>query len=148
MRTFLFSFVGIAILLADAGCGKAPAPARIAEPAPPVAAIWPATRKTDRGNFGVTIRPHGGRIVRNEHFSIEVVLEPGAGAGAPVSVVVDADMPAHQHGMNTKAETVHEGGNRYRANGMLFHMAGEWMITVDVAAGSTKERASFPVAIE
>lgn len=96
----------------------------------------------------VTIRPESGSIVRNEHFSVEVLLEPGAGAGKPVSVLVDADMPAHRHGMNTKPEIVHEGGNRYRAKGMLFHMAGEWLITVEVSAGTTQERVSFPVLIE
>lgn len=94
------------------------------------------------------LRPEGGGIVRNGHFSLEVVLEPGPGAGVPDSVVVDADMPSHGHGMHTKPETVAEGGHRYRVKGMLFHMAGEWSISVTITAGRTVERAWFPVLVE
>ncbi|MGB8168608.1 MAG: FixH family protein, partial [Chthoniobacteraceae bacterium] len=109
---------------------------------------WPATRKTDGGNFTVTIQPSGGGITRNRHFSLGVLVEPGAGAAAPASVSVDADMPSHGHGMNTKPETVHEESQRYRADGMLFHMAGEWSIMVEISAGAAQERAFFPVSIE
>lgn len=77
-----------------------------------------------------------------------MVVTPAAGAAAAANVVVDADMPDHGHGMNTKPETIHEGGERYRADGMLFHMEGDWSISVEVAAGGTKERALFPVSIE
>jgi len=116
-------------------------------PAAPTVA-WPATGKTERGNFTVTIQPRGGKIVRGEHFTLDVTVEPAAGVGAPVSVIADADMPSHGHGMNTKAETVHEAGPRYRADGMLFHMGGEWSISVAVSAGKGEERALFPVTIE
>jgi hypothetical protein len=108
---------------------------------------WPATRKTDGGKFTVTIQPDG-PITTNKHFALEVVIEPGAGASAPSGIVVDADMPSHGHGMNTKPETAHEGGSRYRTKGMLFHMEGDWSIMVEVSAGATKERAFFPVSIE
>jgi hypothetical protein len=57
-------------------------------------------------------------------------------------------MPSHGHGMNTKPETIHVDGQRYRANGMLFHMAGEWSIVVEISAGANTERAVFPVSIE
>lgn len=129
-------------------CRKAPAPPPAPTVAPPLTASWPATRKTERGNFTVTIQPRGGKIVRGEHFTLEVQVEPVTGVGTPVSVVADADMPSHGHGMNTKAETVHETGSRYRADGMLFHMGGEWSISVAVSAGKGEERALFPVTIE
>ena len=126
-------------------CRKPPAPPT---PAPPVSASWPATRKTERGNFTVTIQPRGGKIVRGEHFTLDIQVEPATGSGTPVSVVADADMPSHGHGMNTKAETIPESGPRYRADGMLFHMEGEWSISVAVSAGKGEERALFPVTIE
>ncbi len=148
-RACLPAFLSILIAATGAGCKKTSETAQLPPPgAPNAPAIWPAKRKTDGGNFTVTIQPEGGGITTNKHFSIGVVLEAGAGAGAPNSVAVDADMPSHGHGMNTKPETIHEGGNRYRANGMLFHMAGEWSIMVEVSAGTTKERAFFPVSIE
>ncbi len=148
-RSHLPALLCIAIAAAAPGCRKAPDPTQAPPPATPAAAaIWPAKRKTDRGNFTVTIQPEGGNIAVNKHFSIGVTVEPGAEAAAPASVSVDADMPSHGHGMNTKPETIHEGGQRYRANGMLFHMEGEWSIVVEISAGATKERAAFPVLIE
>jgi YtkA-like len=149
IRACLPAFLCILIAAAGAGCEKASEPGRIPPPeAPAAAAAWPAKGKTDRGNFTVTIQPEGGGITRNKHFALEVLVEPAAGAGAPTGVVVDADMPSHGHGMNTKAETTHEEGPRYRARGMLFHMAGEWSIVVEVTAGAAQERAFFPVTIE
>lgn len=139
----------ICLSLTSVSCRKTPTaiPSPTPAPAPPTAS-WPATRQTEKGNFTVTIQPRGGRIVRGEHFTLEAVVEPAAGVGAPVSVVVDADMPSHGHGMNTTPETAKEGGSRYRADGMLFHMGGEWSISVAVSAGKGEERALFPVTIE
>ena len=149
IRACLPALLCILIAMAAPGCKKAP---ETVQPPPPgvpaVAAAWPAKRKTDRGNFTVTIQPEGGGITTNRHFSLDVLLEPGAGAGTPNSVLVDADMPSHGHGMNTKPETAPAGGNRYRASGMLFHMAGDWSIMVEISAGAAKERAFFPVSIE
>lgn len=149
MRSFLLASLVILIVAVGAGCGKGHGPTQLPEPrARAAAAAWPATRLTDRGNFIVTIQPEGGSLARGRHFSLEVALEPGTRAGTPVSVVVDADMPSHRHGMNTKPETIREGDHRYRANGMLFHMAGEWSISVEISVGTTQERAFFPVVIE
>jgi hypothetical protein len=148
VRPLLPAFLGL-LMTSVSGCQKAPEAARFSPPATPAAtATWPAKRQTDRGNFTVTIRPEGGAITRNQHCSLEVLVEPGTGAGSPASVSVEADMPSHGHGMNTKPETTPEGGHRYRARGMLFHMAGEWSIMVEVSAGAASERAFFPVSIE
>lgn len=137
------------LMASIAGCKKAPETGSpLPSPAPIAAPTWPAKRQTDRGNFHVTIQPEGGAITRNRHFSLEVLVEPGAEAKAPASVSVDADMPSHGHGMNTKPETIHEGGSRYRAKGMLFHMAGQWSIMVEISEGANKERAFFPVSME
>lgn len=141
----------LCILLAAAvgGCKEAPGSGQAPPPAEQTAPqAWPAKRKTDGGNFTVAIQPDGGGIVTNRHFSLEVLVEPAAGNAAPVGVIVDADMPDHGHGMNTKPETAHEGGPRYRTKGMLFHMMGEWSIVVEVSTASGKERAFFPVLVE
>ena len=149
IRTYLPAVLCILIAAADSSCKKTSDTVKVSLPNDPAAVtIWPARRKTDRGNFTVTIQPGGGSITRSQHFSLEVILEPSAEAGSPNSVLVDADMPSHGHGMNTKPEMTHEGGNRYRASGMLFHMAGEWSITVEISVGRTQERAYFPVSIE
>jgi hypothetical protein len=148
-RARLVCFLCIVITTVG-GCGKKSEPGlQVPPPAAPAAGVaWPAKRATDGGNFTVTIQPEAGGITRGSHFSLDVVVEPAAGAAVPDSVVVDADMPSHGHGMNTKPETAKVDGNRYRASGMLFHMAGDWSIMVEISAGATKERAFFPVSIE
>lgn len=145
----LLIFLCILIMGSTVGCKKAQETPRLSAPATPApAAAWPATRKTDRGNFTVTIEPSGGGITLHKHFSLAVVLVPGTGTEMPTAVSVNADMPSHGHGMNTTPETIHEQGPRYRTDGMLFHMAGEWSIMVEITAGAQIERAFFPVTVE
>lgn len=109
---------------------------------------WPSTQSTAQGGFDVTIQPEGGAIERNKHFSLDVTLTAKNSDAGDLQVVVDADMPAHQHGMNTKPEIFAKGAAKYRVEGMVFHMSGDWVITVDVTQGSKTERASFPVSVE
>jgi hypothetical protein len=109
---------------------------------------WPTTRKTQDGSFAVTVKPLAGEIVENEHFSLDVTIAGENATTKPLQVKVDADMPAHQHGMNTQPEISAKGDLRYQVDGMLFHMAGEWVITVDVTRDGKTERASFPVQVE
>jgi len=119
----------------------------VADPAA-VVESWPATRQTEGGSFSVTLAPSGGEILNNEHFSLDLAVEAKKGGGDSIKVVVDADMPAHGHGMNTKPELADAGVGKYKVDGMLFHMAGEWMIFIDVSRGEVTERASFPVLVE
>ena len=116
-------------------------------PPPPGPSGWPATQATDKGSFEATIKPTVEEITRNDHFSLDVTVTAKKGEG-DIKVVVDADMPAHQHGMNTKPETSAKGDGKYRVDGMALHMAGDWVITVDVTRGSATERATFPVSVE
>ncbi|MGK0185873.1 MAG: hypothetical protein ACI9R3_001656 [Verrucomicrobiales bacterium] len=109
---------------------------------------WPANAQTDQGNFNVTVSPEGGEIERNKHFSLTVTVDANNGATGDVDVVVDADMPAHQHGMNTKPEIFPAGDSQYRVEGMAFHMSGDWVITVDVTREGTTERASIPISVD
>lgn len=109
---------------------------------------WPATRDSESGHYSVTIKPVV-PIERNEHFSVDVgVTRTDAGkkaeTGEDLEVRIDADMPAHRHGMNTRPEIVKTGDLQYRADGMLFHMSGDWVITVNVGG----ETVAFPVSIE
>ncbi len=117
-----------------------------ADPNAPVES-WPATRQTESGSFAVTLSPAGGEILDNKHFSLDLSIEAKKGGGT-ITAVVDADMPAHRHGMNTKPVIADQGNGKYKVDGMLFHMAGDWVIFVDVTRGEVTERASFPVLVE
>ncbi len=133
-------------------CDPAPSAADPDSGGAAAAATWPATLTTDGGAYSVTLEPTKGAIGWNEHFSLNLAIKPQATGVGPLTVVVDADMPAHRHGMNTKPELVpkgeQSGEQHFRVDGMLFHMTGYWVITVDVTGGGVTERATFPVTIE
>lgn len=80
----------------------------------------------------------------NEVFSLELLV-PGP---QPDELKVDADMPAHKHGMLSAPVTVDLGGGRFRTDGMLLHMPGDWVVFVDIVRGEAVEHVEFPVTLE
>ena len=65
------------------------------------------------------------------HFDIDFVV-CGAAVRSGAAIAVDADMPAHRHGMNyrTHVEALQTGV--YRAQGLMFHMPGTWRVIFDL----------------
>ncbi|HQS14436.1 hypothetical protein [Reyranella sp.] len=68
--------------------------------------------------------------------------------GAAELLAVDANMPAHRHGMNYRATIVAKGDGRFRAEGLLFHMPGRWEINFDVRAGDESERLTHDIILK
>ena len=50
---------------------------------------------------------------------------------------VDASMPEHRHGMNYRPSLRALGDGVWRAEGLLWHMAGRWELRLDVEAAGT-----------
>lgn len=67
-------------------------------------------------------------------FVLHVVLCP---ADARL-VRVDATMPDHRHGMNYRPSLHALGEGRWRADGLLWHMAGRWELRFDVETGGSR----------
>ena len=78
-----------------------------------------------------------------EHFAVEFAVCP-----APESARVDAWMPEHRHGMNYKPAVAALGGGRYRAEGLMFHMAGRWEFVFELRSGGRTERLAHSVRLE
>jgi len=78
-----------------------------------------------------------------EHFALELAVCP-----PPDAVRVDASMPAHRHGMNYRPSVVPLGGGRYRAEGLMLHMPGDWRLVFELRAGGTTERATHDLHVE
>jgi len=118
----------------------------------------------DAGLFGageVTSGPGGSFVIRwatspaplplNEPFELNVDVIVRADIvddGNPVWLDVDARMPAHAHGMNTRPKVQDLGGGRFVVKGLLFHMAGAWQIRFDVAKGRIREQATMVLELE
>jgi hypothetical protein len=131
------------------GCGEPPAPA-------PVASTSPGTVTTARGLYRLTWAPVPAPLPMGELFEVRSTVVDAA-SGAPVevgSVLVDARMPEHGHGMATrpvadpgrcedpsKPETCRHDGGVHVMRGMKFHMPGKWTITFDVVGPAGKDHA-------
>jgi YtkA-like len=81
--------------------------------------------------FMIALRPDPMRIEVGMPFAL--LMNVCTKRGDPAELVrVEATMPEHKHGMNYAA-TVHGSGNgRYRVEGLLFHMPGNWEVAFDV----------------
>jgi hypothetical protein len=80
-----------------------------------------------------------------KHFAVDAVV---CSQSAPSALRVDAQMPAHRHGMNYRARVAPQGDGRYRAEGLLFHMPGKWQFVFDVERAGRTERLTADVTVE
>jgi len=75
-----------------------------------------------------------------QHFSVQVQICADAGKALPTALRVDADMPAHRHGMNYRTTVKDLGQGRFQAEGLLFHMPGRWRVRFDLGQGAQAVR--------
>ena len=67
--------------------------------------------------------------------------------GNASDVVVDAWMPAHQHGMNYEPEIEVLGEGRFAVTNMVYHMPGLWQlkVTLETANGRPAYVLDMPI---
>ena len=82
----------------------------------------------------VAFAPRPAPLALGRHFALDIVVCAPAGQPLPATLAVDADMPAHRHGMNYRASVTALGDGRFRADGLMFHMAGRWRLLFDLPA--------------
>ena len=87
------------------------------------------------------------KIAIGQHFSVDAIV-CAKSQGEPTGVRVDAQMPAHRHGMNYRARVTPKGGGRYVAEGLLFHMPGRWQLVFDVDRPGRTERLTHDLTVE
>jgi hypothetical protein len=115
--------------------------------APAWAACPPAAadgKLLGRGGVQVAWRVDGAPIANGQHFALLLQVCP---ADARL-LKVDAGMPEHRHGMNYRPSLTTLGDGRWRADGLMFHMAGRWELAFDVEAGVRRERLVDSVVLK
>lgn len=142
-------------LLVLVGCGMPPRREAIPE-VPPRMPYSRAVRSADASYwlvFASTPTP----IPLNETFALELEVYPGRGSEPStwpkdrvrdVEVAFNAWMPDHQHGMNVTPRIVTVGPGRFRVEGLLFHMPGEWEMHFDLTRGAITERTRATIELE
>ena len=89
--------------------------------------------------------PKAHRIPMAKHFALEVQLCDKDGASSAQLRKADASMPAHRHGINYRPTITPLGKGRFRVDGMMFHMAGQWELAFEVQAGKELTRLTHDV---
>ncbi len=87
-----------------------------------------------------------------QHFNVDLYLCAADAADKTSVARIDADMPAHRHGMNYRPALKALGGGRYQASGLMFHMPGTWRFIFELkglesGAGPTR-RLTHEVVVE
>ena len=99
---------------------------------------------TDQESYFVVVETTPSVIPFNEYFSAEIQVFAAENKTTPledVAVSIDATMPSHDHGMNEKAEVSGPENGIFQAEGLKWHMEGEWELVVYVDT----EKAVFSV---
>ena len=82
-------------------------------------------------------------VAVGQHFSLHLQLCPADA----VLARVDATMPEHRHGMNYRPTLTALGAGRWRADGLMFHMAGRWELRFDVQSAGQSVTLRDPVSV-
>jgi len=95
----------------------------------------------------VAFRPDPFRVEVGMPFTL--IMNVCTKKGEPAELVsVEAIMPAHKHGMNYAPTIVPGKDGRYRVEGMMFHMSGDWELTFDVRSDGEIERLSHGMEVK
>jgi hypothetical protein len=85
------------------------------------------------------------QIPMARHFVLDVQLCDRGGVSGAQLTKADASMPAHKHGMNYRPTITPLGNGRFRVDGMMFHMAGQWQLAFEVQADKEVTRLTHDV---
>lgn len=102
------------------------------------------------GTYSVRFSSDPDKIPLNKSFdlAVSVVRADGRPISPDAQLIVNANMPAHYHGMNTKPVTEKLPDGSWVVKGMLFHMPGHWKINYDIREGEATERAEADVILQ
>lgn len=84
-------------------------------------------------------------IPLNMPFAMDIRICDARMAEVPRLTLVDAQMPAHRHGMNYKPKVTKKDWGVYRAEGLLLHMPGEWEFVFEFTGADKPERLTFRI---
>lgn len=91
---------------------------------------------SQRGLFVVSYESELEPMQINKLHAWWIHIENSAGEAVDGAVVeAIGGMPVHDHGLPTRPRVTAElGGGNYKLDGMRFHMAGQWEITLNITA--------------
>ena len=107
-----------------------------------------ARMRTEEGGTALAFVPRPALLAIGRHFSLDVVVCAAEGAPQRALARVDADMPAHRHGMNYRTRVDALPGGVYRAHGLMFHMPGTWRVIFDLPLEGRTLRVTREIEVQ
>jgi len=107
----------------------------------------PHALRADGDGYTITFVPRPAPLATGSHFALDIVVCPLSGGAPPKALRVDADMPAHRHGMNYRATVAAGDPGSYRAEGLLLHMPGRWRFIFDLSLDGRSVRLTREVEV-
>lgn len=92
-----------------------------------------ARRVLEAPGLRLAFAPQPAPLAVGRSFGLDIVVCRADSTQPIQSLRVDADMPAHRHGMNYRPTVRALGGDRYRADGLLLHMPGRWRTSFELS---------------
>ena len=89
-------------------------------------------RRIESEHYRLVFRATPAVLRSGTPFGLEIRVCPVAGAPLPHRLVVDATMPAHNHGMNYRPTVQPSRPGNWRAEGFLLHMPGRWQFAFEL----------------
>jgi hypothetical protein len=117
-----------------------------AEPACPGSAEGYGRLGGPNAEISVRLEPAVSKV--GQFFAVDIVVCRAPAGKTVQTIVVDATMPAHGHGMNYRPAVAQTGEGAFRATGLMLHMPGEWWLTFDVVQGDRRTRLALNVLLK
>lgn len=103
------------------------------------------------GSFAVFWKPTPDPIEERKTFALEVWVTPLTSPNTlaeGLTLVLDAGMPEHAHGINVVPQTTPLESGHFRVEGTRLHMPGRWEIYFDLQRDGRTERAQVTMELD
>jgi hypothetical protein len=100
----------------------------------PLPAPQAGEQRLSHGDMHLAWKTEPERITVGRPFVVFIQACPAA----LLLLRVDATMPEHRHGMNYRPSVKALDAGRWRAEGLLWHMAGRWELAFEVENGGER----------
>ncbi|MEH6547168.1 MAG: hypothetical protein V7701_12095 [Sneathiella sp.] len=103
----------------------------------------PPFKQIGTQSYDVALKTIPEEIVVGKPFSVDLWIGDKTGSAFEGEIIAGATMPLHKHGMNYKPSISSLGDGKYRLEGFVFHMQGQWQFLFDLREGGHSETVSL-----